>query len=79
MKKTIEGAVFEMHSVEAKNFSYVGYDEGGLKLVIEFSRGPVYVYETLPKPVFDAFLASDAPDIFYDEQIKSAYKGRRVL
>jgi hypothetical protein len=79
MNKNIEGAVFEMFPVEARNFAYLGYNEEGPKLVIEFVRGPVYVYEAVPKAVFEAFLASDTPDAFFDAQIKNAYKNRRIF
>jgi len=78
MNKTIEGAIFEMFPVEARNFAYVGYNEEGSKLVIEFLRGPVYIYEAMSKDAFEAFLASDTPDAFFDEQIKIACKGRRI-
>ncbi len=76
MKKSIDGKIMEMTAVGSKNIAYVGFEDNAMG--IEFNRGPVYVYRAVPQAVYDAFLASEEPDVFFDASIKNAYANKRV-
>ena len=78
MKKSIDGKTIEMDYVEGKTLSTVGYDEDAQVLAIEFSRGPVYIYNGVPKDAYDELIKSPSPDIYFDEKIRNSYKNRRV-
>ncbi len=78
MKKSIDGKVINMDFVEGKTLSTVGYDDESKVLAIEFTRGPVHVYNEVPKNVFDELLKAPSPDVYFDEKIRYAYKNRRV-
>ena len=78
MKKSIDGNVMEMTPVESKNLSYVGYDEEKSALLIEFTRGPVYIYNEVPKSTFEGLLSALSVDDFFNESIKNSFKNKRV-
>ncbi len=78
MKKSIDGKTIEMDYVEGKTLSTVGYDEEAQVLAIEFARGPVHVYNGVPKDVYDELLKASSPDVYFDEKIRNSYKNRRV-
>ncbi len=78
MKKGIDGMTFEMTKVESALISYLGFDEEKRFLLIEFIRGPVYIYNEVPKSVYDALLSAEIPDDFFNSNIRYVYKNRRV-
>lgn len=78
MKKGIDGMTFEMTKVESALISYLGFDEENRFLLIEFIRGPVYIYNEVPKSVYDALLSAEIPDDFFNSNIRYVYKNRRV-
>ncbi len=78
MKKTIEGIVFEMEPMESKNISYLGHDAESGVLVLEFIRGPVYVFYEVPPEVFEQLRTTEEPDAFFDTQIKNGYRNKRI-
>ncbi|MEA4895865.1 MAG: KTSC domain-containing protein [Oscillospiraceae bacterium] len=78
MRKSIDGNIIDMDFVSGKTLSTVGYDEEARVLAIEFCRGPVYVYNEVPKSIYDELLKAPLPDDFFEEKIRYAYKNRRV-
>ena len=78
MHKSIEGKTIEMTYVDTKMLSYVGYDEKTQALAIEFCRGPVHVYDEVPKDIYEGLLSAAAVDDFFNEKIRNTYKNRRV-
>ena len=78
MRKSIDGKTIDMDYVEGKTLSTVGYDEEAQVLAIEFTRGPVHVYNGVPKDVYDELMKASSADIFFDEKIRNCYKNRRV-
>ena len=78
MKKNIDGIPLEMDYVDSTMLSTVGYVEEERMLAIEFSRGPVYVYNNVPKNVFDELLKAPSIDDYFTENIKNGYKNKRV-
>ncbi|NCB73285.1 MAG: KTSC domain-containing protein [Clostridia bacterium] len=78
MKKGIDGMTFEMTKVESKLISYLGFEEEKQILLIEFIRGPVYIYSEVPKSVYDALLSAEIPDDFFNSSIRYVFKNRRV-
>lgn len=78
MNKNVDGIVMDMTTVEAKNILTVGYNEEKRSLVIEFTRGPVYVYDEVPKSVYEGMLTASSPDDYYNDNFKTGYANRRV-
>jgi len=78
MKKSVDGNTMEMTPVESKNLSYVGYDEDKNALMIEFTRGPVYIYYEVPKNVYEVMMSTASLDDYFNENIKNSYKNKRV-
>ena len=78
MRKNIDGKIIDMDFVEGRTLSTVGYDDGAQVLAIEFARGPVYVYNDVPKDVYEELIKAPLPDVYFDEKIKNGYKNRRV-
>lgn len=78
MKKSVDGNTMEMIHVESKNLSYIGYDEEKNTLMIEFTRGPVYIYNEVPKNVYEVMLSTATLDDYFNENIKNSYKNKRV-
>lgn len=78
MRKSIDGKIIEMDFVEGKTLSTVGYDEESQSLAIEFTRGPVHVFNEVPKSVFDELMKAPSPDDYFEVNIRRSYKNRRV-
>jgi len=78
MKKGIDGMTFEMTKVESTLISYLGFEEEKRILLIEFIRGPVYVYNEVPKAVYDGLLSAEIPDDYFNANIRYVFKNRRV-
>ena len=78
MKKSIDGMVIEMTQVESTLFSYFGYAEEKQVLLLEYYRGPAYIYIDVPKHVFEELLSSETPDDYFNANIRNSYKNRRA-
>ncbi|NCC68397.1 MAG: KTSC domain-containing protein [Clostridia bacterium] len=78
MKKSVDGTIVEMISVESKTLATVGYNDEEKVLSIEFCRGPVYVYNEVPKSVYERLISEPSPDDYFNENIKNGYNNRRV-
>jgi|GEM_PF-2022291 len=78
MKKSIDGAALEMTRVEGKTLATIGYIAERKDLALEFTRGPVIVYHEVPETVFNELFDSDAPDDYFEKNIRYVYKNNRV-
>lgn len=78
MKKSIDGLIVEMDFVDGRTLSTVGYVEEKKVLAIEFTRGPVYVFNEVPKNLYEELLKSETPDDLFYEKIKNGFVNKRV-
>lgn len=78
MRKTIEGIAFEMAPLQTKDISYVGHDTAAGVLVMEFKRGPVFVYYEVPREIYESLCADSEPDAFFEARIKNEFRNKRV-
>ena len=79
MRKSVDGKVVDMVSVESKNITYLGYNEENKILLVEFLRGPVYVYNEVPKSIYDKLIESEPlDDEYFDKNVKNSFKNKRV-
>lgn len=78
MKKSIGGEIIDMEYVNGKTVATVGYDDEKRVLTIEFTRGPVLVYDAVPKSVYEELIKSPTPDGFFEDKIRHVYKNKRV-
>jgi hypothetical protein len=65
----------EMIAVASTNIHQVGYVAAKRELYVQFKSSPdrVYVYEDVPRTVFDDLLAAPSKGTFVNQQIKGAY------
>lgn len=78
MKINIDGVMIDMLPIESKLMGAVGYDEGKRLMAFEFKRGPVYVYNDVPKDIFEGQLSAASPDDYFNTTIKNAFTNKRV-
>lgn len=78
IRKTIEGIIFEMEALNSKDISYLGHDAASGTLAIEFTRGPVYVFNEVPREVYEQLCTAEAPDALFADKIKNGYRNKRV-
>lgn len=79
MKKIVNETTVEMVAVESKNMSYVGYSEEKAFMVIDFIRGPVYVFDNVPKETYETLLSTETKDDYFNENIKNSFKNKRIM
>jgi len=62
-----------LKDVESSQIKAIGYDEKTSTLAVAFNRGTgaIYHYPDVPKPTFDAFMASDSIGSFFGKNIKN--------
>jgi hypothetical protein len=65
--------------VESKVFKLVMYSSETRMLSVVFQNGRVYEYFEIPKTVFEGLMRSQHKGGYYNRQIKSRFKYRRVL
>ena len=65
----------EMIAVASSNIHRVGYVETEHALYVQFktSLDKTYIYEDVPRPVFEALLAAPSKGTFVNQQIKGTY------
>lgn len=65
----------EMIAVASTNIQQVGYAEAERALYVRFKSSPdrLYVYEDVPRAVFDDLLAAPSIGAFVNQQIKGTY------
>ena len=66
-----------MELVESLLIYAVGYDEGDRKLTVKFHSGPTYVYEEVPRGVYDDLLAAPSVGRFFLKEVKGVYPGKK--
>jgi hypothetical protein len=65
--------MLEMIPVVSSNVDAVGYDEGACALHIRFRDGDTYVYQNVPRDVFDELMAADSKGKYVSRIIRPAY------
>ena len=78
MKKSIDGEIIEMDFMNSRTLSTVGYNKEKKLLAIEFTRGPVYVYNEVPESIYEELMKSDVPDDVFFDKIKNGFVNKRV-
>ncbi len=65
----------DMHAVESTNIESVGYDEFQKALHVLFKGRPiVYVYQDVPRELFDAMMRADSKGAYLSRMIKGTYE-----
>ncbi len=66
----------EMVAVNSSSIKAVGYEDG--RLYVNFRSGSRYVYEDVPRKVYDDFRAASSLGRFFVHFIKGVYRGRKI-
>jgi len=57
---------------------FISYDEDAERLSVTFITGRRYVYEQVPKDVFEAFLSASSRGGFFNSEIRDRYDYREI-
>ncbi|KKM90278.1 hypothetical protein LCGC14_1240380 [marine sediment metagenome] len=64
----------DMNNVESSNIAAIGYDEFQAELHVQFKGRPtVYVYQDVPRNIFDDIMRSESKGAFLSAQVKGVY------
>ena len=69
----------ELHNVNSQVIQQIGWNHTTNSLLVKFRDSPTYVYSSVPKSLYDAFLASSSHGTFFMTKIKNQYKDFKRL
>ena len=64
--------------VLSEEIEWIGYDEITRNLRVEFIEGPIHQYSEVPLTIYEAFLAAESHDSFFERYIQGRYSHCRV-
>lgn len=62
----------------SSNISEVDYFEEKAQLKVKFVSGGSYLYEAVPKKVYEAFINADSKGSYFARNIRNKYKSRKL-
>lgn len=63
---------------DSKAIAMFAYDLDSKHLVIHFKTGGVYVYQDVPRAIFDGFREAPSKGEFFQSRIRDRFDGRRL-
>ena len=63
----------ELHNVNSQVIQQIGWNHTKKQLLVKFRDSPTYIYPSVPKTLYDAFLASKSHGNFFITQIKNKF------
>lgn len=67
------------HIVESGSLASIAYDAETATLTVEFWHGGVYEYTSVPENVWTLLLSSTSKGEFFNEHVRDAYFGTKLL
>jgi hypothetical protein len=67
-----------MPAVDSSAIYRISHDQDRRELTIVFRGTGDYVYEGVPRQVYEAFLAAPSKGAFFNRQIRDRYRYRRL-
>lgn len=64
----------EMIFVDSSNIEAIGYDEDNQELHVRFLSGACYIYNGVPRQIFDDLMEAPSKGSFLNRQIKVVYQ-----
>ena len=64
----------DMKYVDSSNVEAIGYDEATQELHIQFVGGGYYVYQGVPREIYDELMAAPSKGSYLNRCIKAAYQ-----
>ena len=71
-------ALTGMPVVESSAILRIRYGPRRRELLVTFVSGKTYSYESVPEPVYQAFLAAPSHGAFFNDHIRDCYRYRLV-
>jgi len=69
----------DMQYVESSNVEQIGYDADAMELHVTFKKGSItYVYEAVPKELYEALLAAASIGSFLNREIKPVFSFHKI-
>jgi lysyl-tRNA synthetase class 2 len=67
-----------MPAVDSAAILAVEHDAGSGRMAIRFVSGDTYIYDDVPRAVYDAFLAAPSKGAFFQDEIRDRYPFTRI-
>jgi KTSC domain-containing protein len=64
----------EMIYVDSSNIEAIGYDDDKLELHVRFLAGGYYIYQDVPRQVFDGLMSAPSKGSFLNREVKGVYQ-----
>ena len=64
----------EMIYVDSSNVEAIGYDDDLQELHVQFVSGGNYIYQGVPRQIFDELMNAPSKGSFLNRQIKNVYQ-----
>jgi hypothetical protein len=64
----------EMIYVSSSNIEAIGYDDAAQELHVQFLSGGYYVYNGVPRPIFDELMGAPSKGSFLNREVKGVYQ-----
>ena len=65
--------MFEMIPVTSSNINAVGYDFKEEVLHVQFKGGKTYIYEGVPRHIYDELMMAESVGKYFNQTIKNEY------
>lgn len=66
-----------MTPLKSSNLAGAAYDDSTRALTIKFQNGAIWVYDDVPRTIYDDLLAAPSAGRFFAARIRGAFKSRR--
>jgi len=64
----------EMHSVNSRAISAIGYDKETRRMKITFKQGKTYDFCGVPEHIFQGLLSASSKGTYYNDHIRDRYQ-----
>lgn len=64
----------DMIYVDSSNIEAIGYDDESLELHVQFISGGYYIYNNVPRQIFDELMYAPSKGSFLNREIKGLYQ-----
>lgn len=68
----------DKHLLKSSNLDWVAYDEEKNQLYVQFRSNTLYVYDDVPKEVFEELLKAGSHGRYFAQKVKWNYKYKRL-
>lgn len=64
----------EMIYVDSSNIEAIGYDDDAQELHVRFLWGGYYIYQGVPRQIYDDIMLASSKGSFFNREVKNIYQ-----